>query len=114
MNAQAREALDLANETRFRHAALKDEIGEMELRDAEKRVAKIVIDQPAEYASMKVIDLLRSIPFCGIKKASRILGTVPSHTRIGALNERQRVAIARTLVRETWLTSAGVRQRRAA
>lgn len=84
---QRMDALAKGNTVRTRRKTLKRDV------KAGKLSAKVVLANPPEYAeTMKVIDLLLSIPKIGQVKADKVLRQArisPSKT-LGGLSERQR------------------------
>ena len=87
-------ALGRANEVRLARAELKRRITTGELRAAE-----VIVECPWEARSMTVADLLMSQRRWGTSRCRRLLGQVPvSETKqVGALTERQRLALAALL-----------------
>ena len=92
--AQHLRALHRANEVRLARAELKRRITTGELRAAE-----VIVECPWEARSMTVADLLMSQRRWGTSRCRRLLGQVPvSETKqVGALTERQRLALAALL-----------------
>jgi hypothetical protein len=93
---QRRDALRRANRIRTFRAQKKREI---KTRRADGRL--ILLDPPAEMATMKVYELLTTLPKIGRVKANRALTTCrisPSKT-LGGLTARQRSELARVLAR---------------
>ncbi len=87
-------ALARANEVRLARAELKRRI-----HDGELSVADIVLDAPGEAETMTVADLLTSQRRWGTTRCRKLLQAIPmSETKtVGAMTERQRVAVARAL-----------------
>jgi hypothetical protein len=87
-------ALGRANEVRLARAELKRRVATGELSAGE-----VVLDPPWEARSMAVADLLMTQRRWGITRCRRVLAQVPvSETKqIGALTERQRLALAALL-----------------
>ena len=87
-------ALGRANEVRLARAELKRRVAAGEVSAAE-----VLLDCPWEAASMSVADLLMSQRRWGASRCRRLLAQVPvPETKpIGALTERQRLALAALL-----------------
>lgn len=93
---QRRDALRRANRIRTFRAMKKREI---KRRQADGRL--VLLDPPPEMATMKVYELLVTLPKVGRVKANRALTSCrisPSKT-LGGLTARQRDELARTLAR---------------
>ena len=87
-------ALAMANQTRARRAALK-----RDLKAGRRSAVSLLADPPDWLATMKVIDLLLSVPKWGRVKSGAILrqnGISPSKT-VGGLAPRQRAELVRAL-----------------
>ncbi len=87
-------ALGRANEVRLARAELKRRIGA-----GEATAAEVILECPWEARSMAVADLLMSQRRWGTSRCRRLLAQVPvSETKqVGALTERQRLALAALL-----------------
>ena len=87
-------ALHRANEVRLARAELKRRVAEGEVSAGE-----VILEAPWEARSMAVADLLMSQRRWGHQRCRKVLGQVPvSETKtVGALPERQRVALAELL-----------------
>jgi hypothetical protein len=95
-DAQRREALELANRTRQRRAALKREI-----RALDVDVAAVVREPPSWAATMPVTDLCQAVPRFGPERTRRLLlqcGVSAAKT-LGGLTARQRDELAEVLER---------------
>lgn len=92
---QRLDALKTANRIRMFRAGAK-----RELKAAPRRAAlSVLLDPPPEMETMKIFDLLLSMPKVGRVKANRALNTCrisPSKT-IGGMTDRQRNELARVL-----------------
>lgn len=89
---QWREALERANEVRIYHRAVK---ARLKARDV--RLSDVLADEAC--ASMRVADVLRSLPAIGPVKSShymRMVGVGPTWT-VGMLTPRQRGALVHVL-----------------
>lgn len=92
--AQRMSALMVANRIRVTRADWKKRA-----RRGEVSVRACLLDPPAEFGSMKVLDLLLAKPHVGRVKALkmlRIVGVSPAKT-VGGLTTRQRVELAALL-----------------
>ena len=87
-------ALEQANRVRLARAELKRRI-----TTGEVSAAEVILDCPWEAQSMAVADLLMSQRRWGSSRCRRLLAQVPvSETKqVGALTERQRLALAALL-----------------
>jgi hypothetical protein len=95
-DAQRREALELANVTRQRRAALKREI-----RSLEADAAAVVREPPSWAEGMPVTDLCQAVPRLGPERTRRMLlqcGVSAAKT-LGGLTDRQRGELADVLQR---------------
>jgi hypothetical protein len=86
--------LALANQVRFKRAALK-----AELKRGSISVAALIDEPPQYLASAKVSELLRALPGHGPVKVERLLkrGQVSPRKSLAGLNERQRRELIRAL-----------------
>jgi guanylate kinase len=95
-DAQRREALELANATRQRRAALKRDI-----RALDADPAAVVREPPSWAATMPVTDLCQAVPRLGPERTRKLLlqcGVSAAKT-LGGLTERQRDELAEVLER---------------
>lgn len=92
--AQRREALEHANQTRSKRARLKQG-----LRTGEDELWFWIEEPPSWLAGMRVSELVCALPGYGAPKTSRLLRQcgVPWEKRVGSLTQRQRDAILRAL-----------------
>lgn len=95
--AQRMEALKRANDIRSRRARFKHQMkvtgrGEKGEDEARKRAADVATAVPGWAETMKVLDLLMSIPKVGRVKANRLMNQCQiSHSKtVGGMSERQR------------------------
>jgi hypothetical protein len=96
---QRREALAQANHIRSTRAALKRDLAHSDKATAlDKAIA--IVDQPrAEHLTMKVYDLLLTLPGVGHVRVRQFLDTIhcsPSKT-VGGITPRQRTALVAAL-----------------
>lgn len=104
MNAQQRDALELANQVRISNGVLKKEIQKAPPAQSRKQAAEVVKTATREdfAGRIPVITLLRSINRAGDARAYRWIadaGIVQSR-KVGALSPRQRVALAALLLED--------------
>ncbi len=87
---QRQEALALANEVRFKRAALKTR-----LKRGELSIVSLIQNPPQYLATARIVELLRALPGYGPVKAGRLLDhcQVSARKTITGLNERQRAAL---------------------
>lgn len=93
---QRRAALEIGNDIRIRRARMKEAIKAGDLTASE------VIMRPPYYAeSMKVIDLIRAIPWVGVGKSQAIVqqARIAAVKTVGGLSSRQRTELVSTLAR---------------
>jgi len=88
-------ALRKANEVRLARAELKRHVG-----DGAVTVKEVILQCPWEAASMTVLELLLSQRRWGITRCSKFLAQngMPEAKTIGAMTERQRLALAAAMV----------------
>src|SRR4051794_21999750 len=88
-------ALEQANRVRLARAALKREVASQATT-----VADVVLDCPWEAESMELSDLLMSQRRWGRARCRRVLLSLglPENKQVGTLTDRQRNALASTLV----------------
>jgi hypothetical protein len=93
---QRNAALRKANATRLKRADWKKRV-----KHHEEDPFAALVDPPAELASMRVYDWLRSMPMMGKAKADRILRMcgISAVKTLGDLSERQRCEISTLLGR---------------
>ena len=91
---QRREALALANEVRFKRAALK-----VALKRGELPIIPLIEDPPNYLASAKVVELLMALPAHGPVKVERLLKRcqVSPRKTVAGLNARQRRDLIKAL-----------------
>src|SRR5690349_6272090 len=85
---QRRSALEAANHIRSYRKQLK-----IDMKAGRRHVLALVVDPPAEILSMRISDLLLTIPKVGRTKAMnwcRAVGVSPTRT-MGGLTKRQRI-----------------------
>jgi len=88
------QALQRANEVRLARAELKRHVGEGAVS-----VKEVILECPWEAASMTVAELLLSQRRWGTTRASKFLAQIgmPEAKAIGAMTERQRLALVAAL-----------------
>ncbi len=108
---QHMQALRRANEVRLARAELKRRVAAGEVNAAE-----VILECPWEAESMPVADLLTSQRRWGATRCRRLLAGVPiTETKaIGALTDRQRLALAQVLREQAGESHGQARHRRAA
>jgi hypothetical protein len=105
------QALRRANEVRLARAELKRRVAAGEVSAAE-----VILECPWEAGSMPVADLLTSQRRWGATRCRRLLAGIPiTETKaIGALTDRQRLALAQVLREQAPEAHGATRRRRAA
>src|ERR671929_392237 len=95
---QHMQALAQANKVRLARAELKRQVA-----DGEMSVADVVLGCPWEAESMTISDLLMSQHRWGRTRCRRFLASIPmpENKTIGSMTERQRLALAAELDRQT-------------
>jgi hypothetical protein len=90
-------ALERANRVRLARANLKRRIA-----DGELTVADVILSRPWEAETMPVCDLLLSQRRWGMQRARKVLAAIPisENKELGALTDRQRLALAQKLGRK--------------
>ncbi len=108
---QHMQALRRANEVRLARAELKRRVAAGEVNAAE-----VILECPWEAESMPVADLLTSQRRWGATRCRRLLAGVPiTETKaIGALTDRQRLALAQVLREQAGASHGQARHHRAA
>jgi len=104
---QHMQALQRANEVRLARAELKRRVAAGEVSAAE-----VILECPWEAESMPVADLLTSQRRWGTTRCRRLLAGIPiTETKaIGALTERQRLALAEVLREQADASTAAGRR----
>jgi hypothetical protein len=99
---QRQNALDRANEIRFKRSDLRAELHDLTRPEARSQVAKLIESPPAFLLTMKIESLLLLIPRFGDVKVRKIMWAhqISPRKRIGGLSQRQRLELAAVLRRD--------------
>lgn len=104
---QHMQALEKANQTRFKRAEYRASVEALSTVDGQARVAELVLEMPPELATLRVMDLLDWIHRVGVSQARRMLRSlgalgcvISEHRALGDLTVRQRKALASYLTGE--------------
>lgn len=101
--AQRLDALNRANAVRVERAEFKRQAKAKPKDAAARRAAEVILDPPHWMQTMKVYDLLMTVPRVGRTKANKLINVVrvsPSKT-LGGLSDRQRRELAKLICPET-------------